>query len=195
MKSGLQSMGVSIKIEPVKQVEVMDLRNQNERASRAPAASPAPQPNHEARGEEGRLDLGKTGRVLVVLLTILAILAIGGMVTKVLASAQNNTAVKNKQFQAVFLTNNQVYFGHLSQVDRDYVKLTNIYYLQVQQQVQPKPNEPAAQPQVSLAKLGSELHGPEDVMYISRQQVLFWENLKKDGKVADAINEYVKSKK
>jgi len=31
------------------------------------------------------------------------------------------------------------------------------------------------QPNVSLAKLGNELHGPEDSMYVSHEQVLFWE--------------------
>jgi hypothetical protein len=32
-------------------------------------------------------------------------------------------------------------------------------------------------------------------MYISRQQVLFWENLKGDGKVAKAISDYKASGK
>ena len=101
--------------------------------------------------------------------------------------------VKRKQYQALFLTNGQVYFGKLSQVDGDYVKIKDIYYLQVQQQVQPEENK-NEQPQVSLAKLGGELHGPEDTMFVSRDQVLFWENLKEDGKVAAAIKDH-KSKK
>jgi len=78
-------------------------------------------------------------------------------------------------------------------VDSSYVKITDIYYLQVQQTVQPDANKNSTSnnnQQVSLAKLGGELHGPEDVMYVSRQQVLFWENLKDDGKVAKAIKDY-----
>ncbi len=104
-------------------------------------------------------------------------------------------AVKTKQYQAVFLTNGQVYFCKVSKVDAGYVKCTDIYYLQVQQTVQPKDSSASnnANQQVSLAKLGGELHGPEDVMYISRQQVLFWENLKNDGKVAKAISDYKSS--
>lgn len=103
-----------------------------------------------------------------------------------------DTGVKSGQYQAVFLTNGQVYFGKVSNVSGDYVKLSDIYYLQVQQSVQPedKKKENNDQSQVSLAKLGSELHGPEDSMQISRQQVLFWENLKNDGKVVQAINSY-----
>jgi hypothetical protein len=101
-----------------------------------------------------------------------------------------DSAVKSKEYQALFLTNGQVYFGKLTKVDNSYVKLTDIYYLQVQQQVQPKDQNQQQQPQVSLAKLGGELHGPEDVMYVSRSQVLFWENLKDDGKVTKAIKDY-----
>ena len=38
--------------------------------------------------------------------------------------------------------------------------------------------------------LANELHGPEDVMHISRDQVTFWENMKDDPQVVLAINEY-----
>jgi hypothetical protein len=133
-------------------------------------------------------------KVLVVLLIIVSVLIIGTIGARGLAAATADAPVKEKQYQAVFLTNGQVYFGKLSQVDKGYVKVTDIFYLQVQQQVQPKDAKDQQQPQVSLAKLGSELHGPEDVMYISRDQVLFWENLKNDGKVAEAIKDY-KTKK
>lgn len=96
--------------------------------------------------------------------------------------------IKKDQYQALFLTNGQVYFGKLSNVNDKYVELSNIYYLQVQQSVQPANNDKDKDPQVSLAKLGSELHGPEDKMLINRDQVLFWENLKNDSKVVDTIN-------
>ena len=127
--------------------------------------------------------------LLFVLVTVFLLLAIYSAAGKVFGGASR--AVKSKQYQALFLTNGQVYFGKLSQVDDSYVKIKDIYYLQVQQQVQPsdKKND-ESQPQVSLAKLGSELHGPEDTMFISRDQVLFWENLKNDGKVAKAIKDH-----
>lgn len=44
---------------------------------------------------------------------------------------------------------------------------------------------------ISLAKLGNELHGPEDKMFINSDQLLFWENLKDDGQVAKAISDFV----
>ena len=93
--------------------------------------------------------------------------------------------VLRDRYQAVFLSNNQVYFCKLTNVNADYVDCTDIYYLQVQQSVQPADKN--ANPQVSLAKLGSELHGPEDHMRINRDQILFWENLKDDSKVVETI--------
>lgn len=106
-----------------------------------------------------------------------------------------DSGVKSGQYQAVFLTNGQVYFGKVSDVNGGYVKLNDIYYLQVQQSVQPTDKNKTDQSQVSLAKLGSELHGPEDSMNINRDQVLFWENLKNDGKVVQAINSYKQQNK
>ena len=127
------------------------------------------------------------------MLILAALSLVGYLLSRAVSAATADSAVKSKQFQAVFLTNGQVYFGKVSKVDSSYVKLEKIYYLQVnngqQQAVQPK-DQAQATPQVSLAKLGGELHGPEDVMYISRSQVLFWENLKDDGKVAKAVKDY-----
>jgi hypothetical protein len=131
-----------------------------------------------------------TSRVAAILLSAVCVVVLGWFVAKAYGAVMADAAVKDKQYQAVFLTNGQVYFGKVTHTDSSYVKLTDIYYLQVQQQVQPKDQSQSQSPQVSLAKLGGELHGPEDIMYISRQQVLFWENLKNDGKVAKAIADY-----
>ncbi len=131
-------------------------------------------------------------KVLMGLAALVAVVILGWFANKAYAAMADSGAVKSKQYQALFLTNGQVYFGKLTKVDSSYVKLTDIFYLQVQQTVQPKDSSASSanNQQVSLAKLGGELHGPEDVMYVSRQQVLFWENLKDDGKVVKAISAY-----
>jgi hypothetical protein len=100
---------------------------------------------------------------------------------------------RGADYQAVFLTNGQVYFGKFRPAMGKYAKLSDIYYLQVQQSVQPAQAGQTQQPQVSLVKLGNELHGPQDSMYIDREQILFWENMKEDGKVVKAIREYQKN--
>ena len=87
-------------------------------------------------------------------------------------------------YQAVFLTNDQVYFGKVSNQSAQYVKLTDIYYLQTTQQLQPS-GQPL--PALALVKLGNELHGPKDEMRVNRDQILFIEDLKEDSQVVSAI--------
>lgn len=132
--------------------------------------------------------------VVVVVLVVLGVLfrdkLFGGAKDKGAATPQVSG------YQAVFLTNGQVYFGKLTNAEGDFMTLKDIYYLQVVQpplQGQQQPGQPAAaaqQPQISLVKLGNELHGPMDEMKISRPQVLFYESLKEDGQVVQAIKSY-----
>lgn len=119
---------------------------------------------------------------LVVLVVVLAALWQAGVLPMRLSG----------KYQAVFLTNNQVYFGKLYSSNSAYPTLHDIYYLQVTQVLQPKdPSAPAQQ--INLVKLGGELHGPEDVMRINKSQILFVEDLKSDSQVVSAIANYVKA--
>lgn len=154
------------------------------------AAAPAPQ-SGGSKQKKG-LNLAKVGTVvLVALVTVLLLAVIAG-----LAFGQKGTIsseIQTDKYQAVFLNSSdgQVYFGKLTVLNKDYYKLEDIYYVRVQQ-VQPDKNSQAQQ-NISLAKLGSEIHGPQDVMYIRSEHVMFWENLKDDGQVVKAITEYKKS--
>ena len=98
----------------------------------------------------------------------------------------------------IFLTNGQVYFGKLKSRG-SWIVLTDIYYLQLKEQLQSNTAATAptaaGQENIQLVKLGSELHGPEDAMYIKPDKVLFWENLKPDSKAVTAIKKYQESKK
>ncbi len=107
--------------------------------------------------------------------------------------------IDRSRYQAVFLTNGQVYFGKLSN-SGGYYKLSNVFYLQATQSstddASTNPQQAAkADSGVQLIKLGNEVHGPEDSMVIEKNQVLFFENLKKDGKVVESIDKYAKEKK
>lgn len=104
---------------------------------------------------------------------------------------REDSFIDSSKHQAVFLNNGQVYFGNITDLNKDFLTLSSIYYLRVNQQVQP--GQQASQNDVSLVKLGCELHGPQDTMVVNRDQVTFWENLKDDGQVATAIAEYIKA--
>ena len=96
-------------------------------------------------------------------------------------------------YQAVFLSNNQVYFGKLANRSGESVTLNDIYYLQVSQPLQPLARGQQEAPNISLVKLGDELHGPADRMDINRDHILFIEDLKPDSQVITAITAYQKS--
>lgn len=130
-------------------------------------------------------------KLLVVVLMVAGLLVVSALAVGIWRSVNNTGLIKTGQYQAVFLDNGQVYFGKLDRLNNPYVELTDIYYLQVDQQVQPdQSDQDAPQQQISLAKLGNELHGPEDKMFINPGKIVFWENLKTDGQVTQAIIEF-----
>ena len=87
-------------------------------------------------------------------------------------------------WQAVFLTNGQVYFGHIKNSNKTEIILTNVYYLRSADNPQEE-NKPS---EFSLVKLGKELHGPTDVMRINRDHILFTEYLRNDSKIVQSIS-------
>lgn len=155
--------------------------------NRVSQPQPVARPVHTQGKSFTMMERDGNKKVWIVVIVVAAIAILGAVGMWLYNMFASPDGIKKNQYQAIFLTNGQVYFGKLGAVNDKYVDLTDIYYLQVQQAVQPADKNASADPQVSLAKLGSELHGPEDQMHISRDQVLFWENLKDDGKVVDAI--------
>jgi len=133
---------------------------------------------------------------LPLILAIILVAAIIGGIAWVNSNKNASTAIDNSKYQAVFFTNGQVYFGKLSPLNDEYLKLTDIYYLQTQaaDAAESNPQQTSNdQSDVQLIKLGEEIHGPEDEMVLSKDQLLFYENLKVDGKVAQSIEAYKKA--
>lgn len=114
-------------------------------------------------------------------------------------------------YQAVFLANDQVYFGHLSGYGTSSTPtLREVYYLHLSQALQEssplnistkikagaavaKPPVPASE--MVLVKLGNEMHGPLDEIRFNSAQIFFVEDLREDSKVVQAIKDYqVKNK-
>ena len=87
---------------------------------------------------------GLLGKILTIVLLIAGLAIFAWLASKAIGSLTADAAVKGKQYQAVFLTNGQVYFGKVSHVDSSYVKIQDIYYLQVQQTVQPSQGRPGS---------------------------------------------------
>ena len=133
-----------------------------------------------------RLRGGKGLRNLLILVVVV-ILFIWGLSEFNLIPLQ--LIPRSAEYQAVFLTNGQVYFGKLYREGHQIEVLKDIYYLQVTQAPQPIREGETPPSNINLVKLGGELHDPTDEMRINRDQVLFVEDLKADSKVIAAINQ------
>jgi hypothetical protein len=157
----------------------------------APApASHQPQPS-KGNGYKGPISWVQPGWLRVIFVVLL--FSVTGLAVAV-ALLLNKTStpaeisyVNASKYQAVFLTNGQVYFGKVKGITKTYVDLQDIYYLNSQQSTDNKATTPTS---FSLVKLGCELHGPNDQMVINRDQITFWENLKDDRQVAKAIAQW-----
>lgn len=115
---------------------------------------------------------------------------------------------KPSGYVAVFLTNNQVYFGKLGDLGGQYATLSDVYYLRVQRALvdetqgaditvedkKATTKTPQTKNELTLIKLGDELHGPTDEIKLNRDHILFIEELKDDSKVIKAIEQF-KAKK
>jgi len=95
-------------------------------------------------------------------------------------------------YSAVFLDNDQVYFGKVKSSGGVLV-LTDIYYIRLNQPQPQQEGEEQIEPQLTLVKLGEQIHGPVDEMRINQDHVLFVERLKDESTVVRAIGEYQKT--
>jgi hypothetical protein len=146
---------------------------------------------HKTQGKKSKLNL-KIAAMAAGLLVLIA-LAFGGWS---FYQSTPGAHIDTSKYQSVFFTNGQVYFGKLHKLGGGYFSLTDIFYIQSKT---PTTTNDSANPQnagtqstadLQLIKLGDEVHGPSDEMVIRKEQILFFENLKKDGKVTQSITKY-----
>lgn len=156
----------------------------NHTAAAPGAAGPTGKNSKKAKGIAW-FKFGSIG--LLFSLTVLVVAVIASLAFSK-GSLDEFKMVDGNKYQAVFLNGGQVYFGRIKDLNAKTIRLDDIYYLRVNQQVQP--GQQANANDVSLVKLGCELHGPQDQMLVNREQVVFWENLKDDGQVAKAVKQY-----
>jgi len=92
----------------------------------------------------------------------------------------------SSEYAAVFIDNGQVYFGKVTNPKGTYVILTDVYYFSR------SAGDNSNDSDISLIKLGSEVHGPSDKMQILRDHILFIEELEPNSRVVEAIREHKK---
>lgn len=127
---------------------------------------------------------------IVALVACIAVLAIAIAFSFYVNGSGEGQYVSTSQYQAVFLNNGQVYFGKIKTLNDHYFDVTNIFYLSTQASQPTTSDKTTSGNKFSLVKLGCELHGPEDQMIINSGQVTFWENLRNNGQVVQAISKW-----
>jgi hypothetical protein len=88
-------------------------------------------------------------------------------------------ALGRAQYQAVFLTNGQTYFGRYYDRIGAYAKIEDVYYLQQSQAASPD-----AAPETRILRRGNELHEPALRMLIPKSAILFVEDLTDSSPIA-----------
>jgi hypothetical protein len=85
-------------------------------------------------------------------------------------------------YQVIFLDNNNAYIGKIQKTGKDFIHLTNVFY--IQSQTNPETKQVAN----ALIKRGNELHKP-DLMYINTQHILMIEPVTPDSQIANLIEQ------
>jgi hypothetical protein len=129
-----------------------------------------------------------TNRQKVILGVITLVLALAGWVGYWFIH-RNDLRIDTNQYQAVFLDNDQVFFGKLQNAKGEYLTLKNAYYVKSGEQASTDGQSAVSQSvSTQLLKVSDTVYGPDDTMSIQSSKVLFWQNLKDDSKVSEAIN-------
>lgn len=127
---------------------------------------------------------------IVVILAVLVAVVVGWVIWS--NSKNAATGIDSSKYQAVFMSNGQIYFGKLSDFNDSSFKITSIYYPQAQSTDETstsKTDVSDSQSNIQLFRVTDGVHGPEDEMVITKSQILYYENLKSDSKVTQLIEQ------
>lgn len=123
----------------------------------------------------------------VILIVILFSPFIAGRVKEKFFGADISDSAVSSDYYAVFLDNNQVYFGKVVSKSNEEMTLTDVYYIQAAGASISPTSSDINRERFTLIKLGQELHGPTEEMMINMEHVVFYEKLKEDSKVVESI--------
>ena len=138
--------------------------------------------------------------VAIVIAVVLAILAVAGTWPFSRSSSTSTTTNPVSQpsataWSAVFLGDNEVFFGHLKNINGSQLELTNVYYLQ-KTTSSSNPNQTQNQAsQLSLAGLvGNQIQCPTDDLVVNRNAVLYYQQLQPSSYVVSKLTQLISQK-
>ena len=154
---------------------------------------PQTAPRSSRRAEHDSSDKKSNKGLLWAIIVILAVVVLAAIGWFVWSNSKGGaTGIDSSKYQAVFMSNGQIYFGKLSDFNESSFKITSIYYPQAQttdEASTSKTDVNDSQSNIQLFRGTDGVHGPEDQMIITKSQVLYYENLKSDSKVTQLIEQ------
>lgn len=109
------------------------------------------------------------------------------------ASKTQTSSFFADKYYGVFLDTGDVYFGKLSNKEGVFVTVEDAFYLKVTQITEKDKSGKqtgASAPNMSLVKVGSEIHKPKNKIEIQRSHIIYIQELEQDSDVIRAINDY-----
>jgi len=174
-------------------------RTTEERTPQDDATPRAPRVAQESQEPRASRKGGRSSRGLLTTISIIGILLIvvlGGWFAWNTLNANQESGIDKDKYQAVFLSNGQIYFGKLHAYNNEYLRLTSGYYPQQTNTdaTDSETTQAAQNGSIKLIPVGDEIPWSEDEIFISKKQVLHFENLKSDSKVSQLITQNQASK-
>lgn len=103
--------------------------------------------------------------------------ALALLITVPAALAIMDTGIKRDQYQLIKLTTGELFFGKLQNSKGEYLLLENAYFIQ----------DGEATTETTILSRKSTVAKGESPMRIKADKVVYWENLAKDGKISQSI--------
>ena len=128
--------------------------------------------------------------VVIILVLVLAVTFIGVSLWQdgTFRNVSQTIRFKNS-YQAVFLSNGQLYFGKITEITNEYIMMDSPHFLQLAQEPGEQV-ESEVQPEMKLISIKDEFHKPKDFVMIEKSSVIFIEELRGASQIADAIENF-----
>ena len=119
-----------------------------------------------------------------ILMIIAAVISVAAVAGAYWYRHRNDQVVLHDRYQVVYLLTGQVYFGKLQNTSGAYLTLKNVFTLENKTSADTSADTSNTS---NILQVSRQVYGPDDSMAIRADQVQFWQNLRADSKVAQAI--------
>ena len=124
---------------------------------------------------------------IVVALVAAVVIVVEGIA--LLTSNGDGPFASKQVWSAVFVNNNQIFFGHIKSNNSNELDLVNVYYLQAAATPPAGTQASSASPALTINSLvGAQIQCPKDEVVINRTDILYTQTLQASSFVVSRLN-------